>query len=55
MDSFVQSQNMALYRKKLADPKTTDVERRMVEKLMAEEKAKEHVALSEQAKDQEWS
>jgi hypothetical protein len=50
MDIFVQSQNMALYRKKLADPKTSDAERKMVEKLMAEEKAKQ-AAFSEQAKD----
>ncbi|MBU6464242.1 MAG: hypothetical protein KGL35_00335 [Bradyrhizobium sp.] len=43
MEKFIHSQNLALYRKKLADPKTTDVERKMVERLLAAEEAKDRL------------
>ena len=41
MEKFLHTQNLALYQKKLSDPRITDVERKMVEKLIAEEKSKE--------------
>jgi hypothetical protein len=41
MEKFIHSPNLALYRKKLADPKTADRERKMVERLLAEEEAKD--------------
>lgn len=43
MEKFIHSQNLALYRKKLADPKTTDVERKLVERLLADEEAKDRL------------
>lgn len=49
MEKFIHSENLALYRKKLADPKTTDVERKTVKMLLGEEEAKDRVASSDKA------
>jgi hypothetical protein len=39
MDRFVHDENLALFRKKLADPGLTDAERKIVLKLLADEEA----------------
>ncbi len=41
MERFIHRENLALFKKKLADPKTTDAEREVIQKLLAEEEAKE--------------
>ncbi len=53
MEKFIHSENLALYRKKLADPKTTDVERKTVKMLLVEEEAKDRVASSDKASSDE--
>jgi hypothetical protein len=37
MERFIQRQNVALFKKKLADPKTGETERQVILKLLAEE------------------
>ncbi|HVX79183.1 MAG TPA: hypothetical protein VHB49_23860 [Bradyrhizobium sp.] len=49
MEKFVHFQNLALYRKKLADPKIGDVERNTLEKLLAEEEARDREASGNKA------
>ena len=41
MERFIQRQNVALFKKKLADPKTGETERQVILKLLADEEAKE--------------
>jgi hypothetical protein len=41
LDTFVHQENLALFKKRLADPETTDAERELVLKLLAEEEAKD--------------
>jgi hypothetical protein len=41
MYKFIHNENVALFKKKLADPQTTDTERKVVQKLLAEEEARE--------------
>jgi hypothetical protein len=41
MYKFIHNENLALFKKKLADPQTTDTERKVVQKLLAEEEARE--------------
>jgi len=40
MEKFIHDENLALYRKKLADPNTSGSERRMIERLLAEEESR---------------
>ena len=40
MDKFIHGQNIALYKKRLLAP-ITDAERRVIQKLLAEEEAKD--------------
>ncbi len=40
MDKFIHGQNIALYKKRLLEP-ITDAERRVIQKLLAEEEAKD--------------
>jgi hypothetical protein len=37
LDMFVHQENLALFKKRLADPETTDAERELLLKLLAEE------------------
>jgi hypothetical protein len=41
LDMFVHQENPALFKKLLADPETTDAERELLLKLLAEEEAKD--------------
>jgi hypothetical protein len=41
MDQFIHDQNLLLFRMRLADPRTTTAERKVLEQLLAEEEAKE--------------
>jgi len=41
MDRYIHLENLALFRKRLADSKTTAAERDMILKLLAEEEARE--------------
>jgi hypothetical protein len=41
MDSYIHLENLALFRKRLADTKTTLAERDVILKLLAEEEARE--------------
>ncbi|UGY17884.1 hypothetical protein [Bradyrhizobium septentrionale] len=41
MEGFIHHENLALFRKKLADPRLTDEERKVVLKLLADEEARQ--------------
>jgi hypothetical protein len=41
MERFVHNENLALFRKKLTDPRLTDEERKIVLKLLADEEARQ--------------
>ncbi|OKO83328.1 hypothetical protein [Bradyrhizobium sp. AS23.2] len=41
MERYIHSENIALFKRRLADPKTTDSERKTIQKLLAEEEANE--------------
>jgi hypothetical protein len=41
LDMFVHQENLALFKKRLADPETTDAQRGTLLKLLAEEEAKD--------------
>ena len=41
MDRYIHLENLALFRKRLADSKTTEAEREIILKLLAEEEARE--------------
>ncbi|UGY12365.1 hypothetical protein HAP48_0027315 [Bradyrhizobium septentrionale] len=41
MEQFVHNKNLALFRKKRADPRLTDGERKIVHKLLADEEARQ--------------
>jgi len=41
MDRYIHLENLALFRKRLADPKTTAADREVILKLLAEEEARE--------------
>jgi hypothetical protein len=41
MDRYIHLENLALFRKRLADPKTTEPEREVILKLLEEEQARE--------------
>jgi hypothetical protein len=41
MEWFIHTENLALFKRKLADPQTPESERRVLRKLLAEEEAKE--------------
>jgi hypothetical protein len=41
MERFIQRQNVALFKRKLTDPNTTELERQIILKLLAEAEAKE--------------
>ncbi|BBB96714.1 MULTISPECIES: hypothetical protein [Bradyrhizobium] len=41
MERFIHDENLALFRKKLADPQLTDEERKVVLKLLADEEARQ--------------
>lgn len=41
MDRYIHRENLALFRKRLADSKTTEAEREVILKLLAEEEARE--------------
>lgn len=41
MERYINSENIALFKRRLADPKTTDRERKTIQKLLAEEEANE--------------
>ncbi len=41
MERFIHRENLALFRKRLADPTITEDQRQMILKLLAEEEAKE--------------
>ena len=44
MERFVHNENLALFRKKLADPLLTEAERKIVLQLLADEEAKQSAA-----------
>jgi hypothetical protein len=46
MDRFIHAENIALFRKRLADPYTTADQRRTIERLLEEEEEKLRVASS---------
>lgn len=41
MEWFIHTENLALFKKKLADPQTPEAEREVLRKLLADEQAKE--------------
>jgi hypothetical protein len=41
MERFIHDENLALFKKKLADPRLTDEERKVVLKLLADEEARQ--------------
>ena len=41
MDQFIHDQNLMLFRMRLADPRLTAAQRKVLEQLLAEEEAKE--------------
>ena len=41
MDRYIHLENLALFRKRLAEPSTTEAEREVILKLLAEEEARE--------------
>jgi hypothetical protein len=41
VDRYIHRENLALFRKRLADSKTTEAEREVILKLLAEEEARE--------------
>ena len=41
MDRYIHRENLTLFRKRLADSKTTEAEREVILKLLAEEEARE--------------
>jgi len=41
MDRYIHRENLALFRKRLADSKTTEADREVILKLLAEEEARE--------------
>ncbi len=41
MEKFIHNRNLALFKKKLNDPETTEAEREVILKLLADEEAKE--------------
>jgi hypothetical protein len=41
MEWFIHTENLALFKKKLADPHTPEAEREVVRKLLADEQARE--------------
>jgi len=47
MEWFIHTENLALFKRKLADPQTAEAERKVLRKLLAEEEAKEPTAKPE--------
>ncbi|WP_168195597.1 hypothetical protein [Bradyrhizobium sp. NAS80.1] len=41
MERYIHSENIALFKRRLADPNTTDSERKTIQKLLAEAEANE--------------